>query len=112
MLGCDLDQNLNVMHSIVLSDQEYGKPNRMKRMRGFEILVIACNKHFAIIEWTPTGFVMLASLRNIHENPVCDFVLRGKFLYSKALTEQHIKITELGANPMDSILVDSPYSDF
>ena len=84
----------------------------MKRMRGFEILVLACNRHFAILEWTPTGFVQLASLRNIHENPICDFVLRGKFLYSKALSEQHVKITELGVDPMDSILVDSPYSDF
>lgn len=90
---------------------DYGTPHRIKRMRGHEVLIIACDKHFAIIEWTSNGFIQLGSIKNVHDHQICDFVLRGKFLYSKAYNEPLVKVTELGVNPDEAMIVDSPYTN-
>jgi hypothetical protein len=65
---CDFTKNLPIKGSFMLNDMNYGTPHRMKRMRGHEILVIACDKHFAVMEWTPSGFVQLGSVKNVHES--------------------------------------------
>lgn len=112
VVTCDLNETMFPSSSILLTDIDYGTPHRIKRMRGQEILVIACDKHFAIVEWTPSGLIQLGSVRNVHDNQICDFVLRGKFLYSKAYNEPMIKSTELGVKPNEALMVNSPYTNF
>ena len=103
------DKHLEVVSggTVRLIDVDYGTPRRIKRIKGSDVFVIGCDRHFSVVELVnnSTGqLVFLASLVGIHEHEICDFDIRGKYMYSKALNEPFIKITEFdlnepGANP-------------
>lgn len=96
VIACEFNETLKEISGKRLDDVNYGTPHRLKRVKGStEQMIVACDKHFAVMEFTGGQMIQIGSILNVHDNEICDFVLRDKFLYSKALNEPHIKVTEM-----------------
>lgn len=96
VIACEFNQTLREISGKKLDDVFYGTPHRLKRVLGStEQMIVACDKHFAVMEFTGGELIQIGSIRDIHENEISDFVVRDRFLYSKAVNEPDIKVTEL-----------------
>lgn len=98
VLVANFDPNLNQLSGQLLEDLDYGTPRRIKRIKGSEIILVGCDRHFAILEYKNGSLIQIGTLKDIHDGAVTDFVVRGRYMYSKAYGEQEIKITEFDAN--------------
>lgn len=117
VIACEFDQNLKEISAIILADLDYGTPRRLKRIRGSEMLILGCDKHFSVLEFVSTNELnQITSLKDIHDNQICDFVLRGKYLYSKAFNEPLVKVTEFEASKenvyVSSLIGSSAFTNF
>lgn len=114
VLACTFDQYFEELSAKILSDIPYGTPRRMKRIRGTEILIVGCDRSFAILEYINGQLIQIGTLQNIHDNEITDFEIRGKYLYSTAFNEPLIKVTELDTLRPGLVTgsVLSPYNDF
>lgn len=96
VIACEFNEKLREISGKRLDDVNYGVPHRLKRVKGStEQMIVGCDKHFAIMEFIGGKMVQIGSILNAHDNEICDFVLRGNFLYSTAFNEPTIKVTEL-----------------
>jgi hypothetical protein len=114
-VACRFDETLEEIAAKRLIDLDYGTPYRMKRMTGTEILVIGCVRHFAILEYIDGQLIQLASLENIHDNEICDFEIRGNYMYSTAFNEPLIKATQFDLPGDGTAMLYNPnsrYSEF
>lgn len=102
VIACEFNQTLKEISAVLLGDLDYGIPRRMKRIKGSEMLLLGCDKHFAVLEFKNQELNQITNLPNVHDNEICDFVLKGKFLYSKAYNEPLIKVTEFDL-PKDNL---------
>lgn len=122
VITCLLDETLREVAANLLDDLDYGTPRRIVRKEGTEILIIGCDRHFAILEYVGDKLIQIASLPNVHDNEICDFVIRGRFMYSTAFNEPLIKATEFnvggGARTTTSVInpgggpLDNPNSRY
>ena len=94
VIAVEFNPGLREISSCLLTDLDYGTPHRLQRVSGTEILVVACDRHFAVLDFRGGALVQIARIPNVHDNEICDFIMRGKFLYSKAFNEPLIKSTE------------------
>lgn len=108
VIACEFNETLREISGKRLDDVDYGTPHRLKRVLGStEQMIVACDKHFAVMEFTGGELIQIGSILNVHDNEITDFVLRDKFLYSKAFNEPHIKVTELDAVPGNTITTNT-----
>lgn len=115
VLACTFDQYLKELSAKILTDLPYGTPRRMKRIKGTEVLVVGCDKSFAVLEYANGQLMQIGSLENIHDNEITDFEVKGRYLYSTAFNEPVIKVTELDAlnKPSRSTIAPvTPYKSF
>ena len=107
VVACGFDERLVELSAVTLKDLDYGTPRRLKRLKGSEVLVVACNRHFSFLECRGSQLYPLGSIADVHENEICDFEVRGNYLYSKAYGESVVKVTELNAPkaPKSSVTV-------
>lgn len=124
MLVLDFDKSLREVSAKILNDVNYGTPHRLKRVKGTEQMIVGCDRHIAILEFDGRQMLQIASLKNIHDNEITDFVMRGAHLYSTAFNEPLIKATRFGntnggivatervVSTRPSPLSGSPYSNF
>jgi len=94
--ACQFNSTLNFICGMKLTEINYGAPTRMKRILSTEILIMACDRHFAIVEYVGGAFNKLGSIENVHNNQISDFVLFDRFIYSTAVNEARIVATQLG----------------
>jgi hypothetical protein len=112
VIACEFNEILNEIAGKMLTDLDYGTPYRMKRKPGTEVLYIGCNRHMAIVEYIGGKLVQLASIPNLHDNEICDFVMKGPYLYSTAFNEPLVKTTTFGNVGGGLYNPKSPYSGF
>ena len=102
VIAAQFNNSLAEVSSCLLTDLDYGTPHRLQRVSGTELLIVACDRHFAILDCRQGQLIQIARVANVHDNEITDFVMRGRFLYSKAFNEPLIKSTEF--NTPDSVL--------
>lgn len=94
IVACEFNPSMREITGKMLNDWDYGVPNRMVRMTGSEVLLIGCNKHVAVVEYQDGKLVQLASIPNLHDNEITDILMRDRFMYTTALNEPFVKVTE------------------
>lgn len=50
VLAATFDRNLRPIGGCDLTTLDYGRVNRMKRIKGEETLVLGCNRHFSLVD--------------------------------------------------------------
>lgn len=114
VIACTFDEYLNETAAHLLDDLDYNVPRRILRKEGTEILFVGCDRHIAVLEYIGGRLIQLASLPNVHDNPITDLITRGRFLYSTAYGEPFIKSTEFnmggspGGPPISSSVINGP----
>jgi hypothetical protein len=96
VIAISFDRALRQLGNIELTNLEYLRVNRMKRIKGEETLILGCNKHFAIVDVENKNFREIANIPNVHTGNILDFELRDKYLYSKGSSESAVKVTTFG----------------
>ena len=104
-MALDFDNTLREISAKILNNLAYGTPHRLKRVKGTEQMIVGCDRHIAILEFDGRNMMQIASLANIHDNEITDFVLRGSYLYSTAFNEPLIKATKF--DPAAGVTVSS-----
>lgn len=97
-MACTFDKNLKVLSGLELDSLDYQRVNRMRRIRGEEIMILGCNKHFSFVEnEKPSNQLKeINKLQNVHTADIVDFEMWDKYLYSRGDRETDIKVTEFG----------------
>lgn len=91
------DRHLNQLGSVYPTQQDYKRINRMRRIKGEEVMVLGCNRHFSLIENVGKGDLKeIYSVANVHKDDILDFEFRDRFMYSRGEHETDIKVTEFG----------------
>ena len=93
VIAAEFNETLREVSSCLLTDLDYGTPTRIQRVSATNILVVGCDRHYAILDFRGT-LVQIARIPNVHNTQIVDFVMRGKFMYSKALNDPVIKSVE------------------
>jgi len=103
VMAVEFNEGLREISSCLLTDLDYGNPNRIQRVSGTNLLVVGCDRHYAILDFRGS-LVQIARIPNVHNTPIVDFVMRGKFLYSKALNDPVIKSVQFNSAPIINVL--------
>lgn len=103
VLLCEFNKYLKEIDLCFLDNLTYGTPRRLKRIKGTDIVIVACDKHFAVLEFCQGKLIQIGSLENIHDNEICDFELRDQYLYSTAFNEPLLKLTTLNLEPESTV---------
>lgn len=96
IVAVGMNKNFTKIAEYSLTDLEYKKLRRLKRVRGYEIIVIGGRKHFTALDFSNNRFTRLASIPNVHKNEITDFAIRDHVMISKAFNEEGVKVTYLG----------------
>lgn len=96
MVAVTMDKNFGKICEYPLSDLKYGKIRRVKRIRGYEILVVAGKGHIAVLEYANNRFTKIGTLAGIHKNEITDLAIKDHIIFSKGYDEQCLKMTYLG----------------
>ena len=90
------DPTLAHISSKTLTDIDYGIPRRLKRVKGSEVIIVGCDRHFAVLNFSNNAIQQISTLRDIHDGAITDFVVRGQYMYSKAYGEPDLMVTRFG----------------
>lgn len=96
LVAVNLNSSFSKISEYSLSDLNYGKIRRVRRIRGYEVLLVGGKKHIAVVEFMNNRFVRLASLPDIHRGEITDITIKNHVMFSKAYNEEGIKVTYLG----------------
>ena len=108
-MAVNFDDSLSPISTLSITDTNYGRPSILKRLKGSEVIIVGCIKHFIILEFKNGSIYHLSTLMNIHSGPICDFLMAGNYMYSKGYNENYIKITAFGENSKSQNYVKSDY---
>ena len=98
LVCCHLSDRLPYVSSTSIDFIGVGEPSKIKRVLGTNVFVISCGRSVLVFEFYRYKFLKLALLSDLHDNPICDFCLKGENLYSKAIEEGILKVTRLNTN--------------
>jgi hypothetical protein len=87
VIAVEFNETLREVSSVLLTDLDYGTPHRLQRVSGTELLLVACDRHFAVLDFRGGSLIQIARIPNVHDNEITDFIMRGRFLYSKAFLD-------------------------
>lgn len=96
IVAATFDKELRFISGIPLHHHQYVRINRLKRVKGEEILIGGCYKHFCVVEYVDKNLKEIGSIPNVHNGDIIDFELKDKTLYSRGMLESSIKVTTLG----------------
>lgn len=110
VMAVTFDKNMRVISSCDLTTLDYKRINRMKRIKGEEVLVLGTNKHFSLVDnENMRQLKEIGNVPNVHHADIVDFEMRDKYLYSRGDAETDIKVTEFGHKkvvaPVESISI-------
>lgn len=92
--ACSFDENLTKLAEITLKDGSYGKPNRIRRIRGSEALLVALDRFVVILEYKNETFYHLGIVSSGHETQISDLVMFGDRVLSKGEGEDFLLVTK------------------
>lgn len=99
MLVCaDFVKNLNVVTYTILDQLDFGKPRVIKRIKGYEILIIGCNYHYCIVQFHKKKFNVLACINDVHKSRILDFEYKNQLIYSIGENDKELKVITFGKN--------------
>lgn len=100
VIAVQFDRHLRHLGSVHPVQQDYRRINRMRRIKGEEVMVLGCHKHFSLIENVGKGELReIYSVANVHKDDVLDFEFKDRYMYSRGQYETDIKVTEFGVKP-------------
>jgi hypothetical protein len=111
VISVQFDRHLKPLGSVNPTQQDFKRINRMRRVKGEEVMVLGCHKHFSLIENVGKGELKeIYSVPNVHKDNILDFEFKDKYLYSRGQNETDIKVTEFGVKqaPPPAPLVVAP----
>lgn len=103
---CEFKETLDIVTWMkISSDDSYGIPTVLKRVKGSEVLLIGCNGHIIVLEFLEKNrkIVKIGEMNDIHDNQISDLAFNKKVIYSKAINEDKVKIIELDVPDFDKI---------
>lgn len=90
------DKFLRLISATDLTGQDYGRVNRMKRVKGEDVVVLGCHKHFGLVEYENKQLREISNVPNVHSADIVDFEMWDRFLYSRGDGEHDVKVTTFG----------------
>lgn len=95
-MAVTFDKFLRMINSLEINSLDYKRINRMKRIKGEEVLVLGCNKHFSLVEYDNKTLKEIYNVPNVHSADIVDFEMWDKYLYSRGDGESDVKVTTFG----------------
>lgn len=105
--AAEMNKSLGSIATLTLDDIKYGKPRRMKRVKGYDILLVGCKGHYAVIDFYNFTFDFLGNIEDANISEVVDFEFRNGVLYSKGYREKSIAVLNFEEG-YESMLKSSP----
>ncbi len=95
-MAVTFDKFLHLISATDLTSLDYNRVNRMKRIKGEEVLVLGCNKHFGLVEYENKQLREISNVPKVHSADIVDFEMWDRYLYSRGDGEQDVKVTTFG----------------
>lgn len=111
------NKSFSEIDKLVLQDAELSLPIVMRRIPGYDLIVVGCFKHLLVVEYNQRKLKVVARIENVHTDFCVDLAIRGNTIYSKGIKEAIVKVINFDATPnpvpplMQSSVV-SKYPDF
>jgi hypothetical protein len=112
------NKSFSEIDKLVLQDSEVTLPIVMKRIPGYDLIVVGCLKHLLILEYNLRKLKVVARIENVHTDFCVDLAVRGNTIYSKGIKEPVVKVINFNAPPSSlhpiaqSNLAMGKYPDF
>lgn len=96
LISVSFDKQLKLQNSMPLTSEDYKRVNRIRRVKGEDVLVLGCDKHFSVVEDQQNQLKEIGPVKDIHSGPILDFEMHDKFLFSRGDKESDVKVTTFG----------------
>ena len=109
VLAVELDRNLNLINGITLDEMDYGKPRRLKRIKGYDILLVGCKGIYAVLQYNNNNsFYLITNLVLSDNKDIVDFEFRDGILYSKGYKKDNISVLNFNTGATADYLNEPP----
>ena len=100
VISIEMNKSMNLISYIILDELDYEKPKIMKRIKGHEILLVACKHSYCVLQFKKFKFYTLAFLKDIHSSTrIQDFEYKSGVLYSVGEGSPKVKSLKFGYVP-------------
>lgn len=93
-----LDTGVKVVSKIEAKDGQYGRPFKIKRIKGTEYYIAGCAKHMLVIKAYAGRVSILRGYKDVHSDYINDLVIVRNAIFSKGRQEPYVKISYFGDN--------------
>lgn len=105
------DNGLKVINELNTYENIYGRPFKIKRMKGFNYFAVACVKHIVMIRMHNGKLYFMKSFLDIHSDNIYDMCLVKNMIFSKGRNESIVKVTYFGEEYNTVAKVAQEYTD-
>lgn len=100
ILVAKFDSSLEIVSSYNVGFQKHAKPRRIKRIKGYNILIIGLRKNLVMVEYNERSgrFTLLKELEKVCRSDIVDFEFRDGVLYVKGYQEDYISVVNFNIN--------------
>jgi hypothetical protein len=104
LLVAKFDSSLAIVSRFDIGYQKHAKPRRIKRIKGYNIVIVGLRKNLVIVEYNEvTGnFQLLKELEKVSKSDIVDFEFRDGVLYVKGYREDYIYVVNFNID-MDKL---------
>jgi len=94
IIAAKFNQHLEIVASFDLSFNQLGKPRRLKRVKGTDIILIGMRKSLVVVDFNESEnrFVLLKELDKVCKSDIVDFEFRDGMLFVKGYQEDYISV--------------------
>ena len=101
LLAAELNQTLKPICQFFMDDINYGKPRRLRRIKGYDILLCGCKSHIGVFEFRNGNLMHLANVEHATNREILDMEFRNGILWSKGYQENNVSVINFnGAQPI------------
>ena len=93
---CNIDSTLRCISSVPITNDVYGRPFKIKRIKGMDYYVSGCVKHIVILKTVASKIMFIKSYKDVHTDYIYDLCIVRNCIFSKARNESHIKVSYFG----------------
>lgn len=90
------DSGIKVLSELNSHENSYGRPFKIKRMKGFNYFAVACVKHIVIIRLQESKLYFMKSFLDVHSDNIYDIYVVRNMIFSKGRNESVVKVTYFG----------------
>ena len=70
--ACSIDNGVKLVSYIDVKDGMYGRPFKIRRMKGYEFYIVACVKHLIVLRANSGKLAFMRSFRDVHSDFIYD----------------------------------------